>query len=34
LGFPYGMSVKFGLQAFHKLWKRQKYFDLIEFWLP
>jgi len=28
------MSVKFGLWTFHKLWKRQKNFDFIGFWLP
>jgi len=34
LGFPYGMSVTFGLWTFHKLSKRQKNFDFIDFWLP
>jgi len=31
LGFPHGMSVKFGLWTFHKLEKRLNNFD---FWLP
>jgi len=34
LGFPHVMSVKFGLWTFHVLWKQQKNFDLIDFWLP
>jgi len=34
LGLPYGMSVTFGLWTFHKLLKRQKNFDVIDFWLP
>jgi len=34
LGIPHGMSVKFGFWSFHKLWKRQKIFDFIDFWLP
>jgi len=33
LGFPHGMSVKFGLWTFHELSKRQKNFDFIDFWL-
>jgi len=28
------MSVTFGLWTFHKLSKRQKNFDFIDFWLP
>jgi len=34
LGFPHGMSVKFGSWTFHKLKKRQNIFDFIDFWLP
>jgi len=34
MGFPHGMSVKFGLWTFHKLCKTQKNFDFIDFWLP
>jgi len=34
LVFPYYMSVKFGLWTFHKLWKRQKSFDFIDFGWP
>jgi len=33
LEFPYGISVKFGLWTFHKLSKRQKNFDFIDFCL-
>jgi len=28
------MREKFGLWMFHKLQKRQKNFDFIDFWLP
>ena len=34
VGFPHDMSMKFGLRTFHKLLKRQKKFDCIDFWLP
>jgi len=34
LGFPHGMSAKFGLRTFHKLQKLQTNFDFIDFWLP
>jgi len=34
LGFPRGISVKFGLWTFRELSKRQKNFDFIDFWLP
>jgi len=34
LGFTHGMIVKFGLWTFHELSKRQKNFDVIDFWLP
>jgi len=34
LGFPHGMSVKFGLWTFHELSKRQKNFDFIDFGCP
>jgi len=34
LGFPHGMSEKFGLWTFHELSKRQKNFDFTDFWLP
>jgi len=30
----HGISVKFGLWTFHKLLKRWKNFDLVDFWLP
>jgi len=30
----YSISAKFGLWTFHKLLKRQKNFDVIDFWLP
>jgi len=34
LAFLHGMSVEFGLRTFHKLSKRRKKFDFIDFWLP
>jgi len=34
LRVAHGTSVKFGLWTFHKLLKRQKNFDFIEFWFP
>jgi len=34
LGAAHGIIVKFGLWTFHILLKRQKNFDLIDFWLP
>jgi len=30
----HGISVKFGFWTFHKLLKKQKNFDFIDFWLP
>ena len=33
-GIAHCISVTFGLWTFHKLWKRQKKFDFIDFWLP
>ena len=33
-GVARGVSMKFGLWTFHKLLKRQKNFDFIDFWLP
>jgi len=34
LGFPHGMSVKFGLWTFHELLKRQKILTLLSFGCP
>jgi len=33
-GVARGISVKFSLWTFHKLLKKQKIFDFIDFWLP
>ena len=33
-GVAHGMGMKFGLWTFHKLLKRQKNCDFIDFWLP
>jgi len=34
LEVAHGMSAKFGFWTFHKLKKKRKNFDLIDFWLP
>jgi len=33
-GVAHGISVKFGLWTFHKLYNKEKKFDFLDFWLP